>query len=182
MNTKLKFVRNVLYKLKRSYGMPVDLHKIESHSVDPPTGEKTTILGVIHVSKAIVLRAREFRSFVYDLAFISANKDFTTGGFFDPTDRRVIFAASDLGGYEPTISDFLIIDNERYDVKEVHELEQDYGYGVLARKLKGQNIRRIVPSHSGLILSQAVESVTSGLLERVPTSVLNLTHELQEVP
>ena len=61
-------------------------YRITGSEVNSTTGEKTVVYNKFNIKRAIVLKAREYRSFVYDLAFISANKDFTTGGFFDPTD------------------------------------------------------------------------------------------------
>ena len=168
--------------MKRSYGLPVDLHKIDQHTVDPETGEKTTVLGVIHINKAIILRAREFRSFVYDLAYISANKDFTTGGYFDPEDRRGFIDRRDLNGYVPTLDDYLIFQNERWDIIEILEFESDIAFGFLLRKIRGADITRIEQTHTMLNLIQESSSTTVGLLDRSVTSSLNLTQNLKEVP
>lgn len=163
-------------------GLPIYYHVIDEHDVNPETGEKITVLRVINIKKAVVLRAREFRSFVYDLAFISANKDFTTGGFFDPEDRRVILQASDLDGHNPRIWDYFIFQNDRYDVKEVHELENNYAYGLLARKVRGQEITRVVTEHSGIILEHLASATIIDKLVRNPSNVLELTQTLVENP
>lgn len=168
--------------MKRSYGLPVDLHKIDQHSIDPETGEKTIVLGVIHINRAIVLRAREFRSFVYDLAFISANKDFTTGGFFDPEDRRMFLDARDLGGYQPNIDDYFIFQNERYNITDIQHFENDVAYGFLLRKIRGSEVVRIVKTLNVLNLTQEASYYIEGLLNRNVETVLNITQELIEVP
>jgi hypothetical protein len=180
--SKLKHIKQTLYRLKQRMGLPLYYHVIDEHDTDPDTGNKTTVLSVINIKKAVVLRAREFRSFVYDLAFISANKDFTTGGFFDPEDRRAIFEAKDLEGHNPQIWDYFIFQNKRYDVKEVFELENDFGFVVMARMLRGQEITRIMTEHSGLILEQSVNYQIVNQLERSPISTLNLTQTLVENP
>lgn len=163
-------------------GLPIYYHVIDQHSVDPETGEKTTVLSVINIKKAVVLRAREFRSFVYDLAYISANKDFTEGGYFDPEDRRVLLQASDLNGHDPQIWDYFIFQNERYDVKEVHAYENNTAFGLLARKIRGQDITRMMTEHNGIIFEQSVTSVTIGKLIRSPENILSLTQTLEENP
>lgn len=178
---RLNFINNLFYRLKFAYGMPVDLHKIDTHTLQTDTGSKTTVLEVIHIKNAVVLRARDFRSFVYDLAYISANKDFTTGGFFDPEDRRVLLDAKDLSS-RPEIGDYFIIQNQRYDIAELYELEDNSGYDCLCRKIKGQNIVRIVSSHSGLILEQLNSETIYDKLDRTPSSELILTQEVREVP
>jgi len=182
LQTKLKFLKNAIYKMKRSYGLPVSLHKIDQHTVDPETGEKTTVLGVIHINKAIILRAREFRSFVYDLAYISANKDFTAGGFFDPEDRRAFIDKRDLNGYVPTLDDYLIFQNEKWDIIEIQEFENDIAFGFLLRKIRGADIVRIERTHTALNLTQESSSITKNLLDRDVTSSLTLIQNLKEVP
>lgn len=180
--SKLKHIRQTIYRLKQRMGLPIYYHVIDEHETDPETGQKTTVLSVINIKKAVVLRAREFRSFVYDLAFISANKDFTTGGFFDPEDRRTIIQASDLNGHNPQIWDYFIFQNKRYDVKEVYELENNFGYVLLARMIRGQEVTRIMTEHSGLIIEQSASYETVSKLERSPNNILNLTQTLVENP
>lgn len=180
-NTKLKFLKRSVYKLKRNYGVPVQYYQVPSHDVDPVTGVKTTGTTLIQVRRAVVLRSRQFRSFVYDLAFISANKDFTEGGFFDPEDRRVLFDKKDLKGIVPTPDDYMIINDSRYDVAEVLSFEEDAAFICLARKLRGGDIVRDETALSVLNLTQTVSVVKGNSLEQNVTSKLNLTQELLEV-
>jgi len=182
MHTKLKFIRNVIYKLERSYGTPVDYHIVDQHTTDPETGVKTNVLQVIKINKAAVLRAREYRSFVYDLAYISANKDFTAGAFFDPEDRRIIIRASHLNGHVPQIDDYLIINNFLYTVTEVFNYSGDYAYELVTKKLKGSIIVRIVTGLNVLDFQHTATSLIKGLLDRDVSSELVLTQDLKEVP
>lgn len=180
--SKLRHIRRAIYRLKQRMGMPIDYHVIDQSQVDVETGEKQISTSVIHVKKAVVLRAREFRSFVYDLAFISANKDFTTGGFFDPEDRRVIIQASDLNGHNPQIWDYFIFQDDKYDVKEVIEFENDFAFSFLARKVRGQVISRMVSEHNGLLLTQSVDYEVVDRLDRHVTSHIEFTQTLEENP
>jgi len=182
LQTRLKHLNNAIYKLKRSHGLPAVLHKIESHTVDPITGDKTTVIGGIKINKLIVLRAREFRSFIYDLAYISANKDFTTGGFFDPEDRQAYADARDLKGYEPQVGDYFVFNNSRFTIVEIQNFEDNSAFGFLLRKLRGADTVRIEFAHSGLILTHNSSTDSKGLLDRQVISVLNLTQNLKEVP
>lgn len=163
-------------------GLTIDYHVIDQSQIDVETGEKQISTSVIHIKKAVVLRAREFRSFVYDLAFISANKDFTAGGFFDPEDRRVIIQASDLNGHNPQIWDYYIFQNEKYDIKEVYEFENNYAFSLLARKVRGQVVSRMVSEHNALLFTQSVGYEIVDKLERHVTSTLELTQTLEENP
>lgn len=182
MRNKLRFIRDVVYRMKRSYGLPIDYYQLVEHEMDPESGNKTTTLTKTHVRKAIVLRAREFRSFVYDLAFISANKDFTTGGFFDPEDRRVILDRQDMpAGFEPKVDDYIIFQNNKYEVSELFEFEENSTDMLLVRKIRGAPIVRIEEAVSVLDLQQGVSSETQDRLTRSVTSVLTLTQEAKEV-
>jgi len=180
--TKLRFTRRVLYKLKRSYGTPVDYYQISSHDVDPLTGNKTTVETVTHIRRAIVLRAREFRSFVYDLAYISANKDFTEGGYFDPEDRNIILDAKDfIKGFDPNPDDYLIVKNKRYDVSAIQTFEENAAFLITARKLRSGKLVRKEKALSVIGFTQTVSSVTVDKLLRSPSSSLSLTQTLIEV-
>lgn len=182
MRNKLKFIRNVLYKMKRSYGLPITYHQIVEHEMDPETGVKTTTVSMIQVKRAIVLRAREFRSFAYDLAYISANKDFTTGGFFDPEDRRIILDARDMpSGFEPNVDDFCIFQNEKYEIKELFHFEENYGWTLLVRKLRGAVIDRVEQLLSVMDLQQLATYEIQDKLTRHVESELTLTQLLMEV-
>lgn len=183
MRTKLKFIKRVVYKLKKSYGLPIDYYQMATHTLDTESGTKVITLTKTRIERAIVLRAREFRSFVYDLAFISANKDFTTGGFFDPEDRRVIIDASDVAiDFIPTVDDYFIYDNRKYEVKEIQSLESNSAYLLLARRLRGAPITRIEDVASVLDLGQTLTSTTQDRLTRTVETTLSLTHTFSEVP
>jgi hypothetical protein len=183
MRNKLKFIRNVIYKAKRSYGLPIDYYQTVAHTMDKADGIKTTELRRVRINRAVVLRAREFRSFVYDLAFISANKDFTTGGFFDPEDRRVVIDVNDLpADFEPRIDDYFIFQDRKYEVKEKFSFENNYAYILLARHILGSPIVRIEEAVSVLNIQQSVSGITTDRLSRTVESVLNLTQTLNEVP
>lgn len=153
-----------------------------SSEVDPVTGETVTEVTTTQIKRAVVLRAREFRSFVYDLAFISANKDFTTGGFFDPEDRKIIIDAKDLPlNFEPNVDDFCIFQNEKYEVKEVFHFEDNTAYVVLVRKVRGAPVDRTETMLSVMDLQQSVTFVLQDKLTREVGSVLELTQTLEEV-
>ena len=121
-------------------------------------------------------------SFVYTLALISANKDFTMGGFVDHEDRRVLIDAADLDGHNPRIWDYFIFQNSRYDVKEVFEFENNFAFGLLARKIRGQTVTMMETRLSTLILTDSASAVVTDKLTRVITSQLAFTQTLVENP
>jgi hypothetical protein len=162
--------------------MPVRYHIVDSSTVDPVTGDKSIVTRVVNIKKAVVMPAREFRSFVYDLAFISANKDFTTGGYFDPEDKQIIIDAVDLKGHNPQIQDYIICDNGRYDIKEVQAYNNNEAYFCLGRKIRGQDVVQIVTRHSGILLEDSATYTLVDRLTRDVVDTLDLTQRLVEVP
>lgn len=157
---RLTALRRVVYRLKRIYGLPVDLYKITPGETDYETGEKSAVYNKVHIKRAIVQPARLHRDFVYDLAYISANKDFTGGGFFDVSDRRIIIDAKDLPiGWVPTLNQFVIIGAKRYELKSFYEFEADMGYILVVRETKGQRIVRVEEASSILTLRQTSSGV-----------------------
>lgn len=151
--------------------------------MDPEDGDKVTVLSKIRIRKAVVLKAREFRSFVYDLAFISANKDFTHGGFFDPEDRKIIIAAADVPkNFNPQVDDYVIFQNEKYEVKEIFHLEDNFAYGLSVRHLRGAQMVRIENALSVLNFTQEASSETEDRLIQSVVSHINFTQDLKEVP
>ncbi len=157
---RLRFVKRTIYRLKRSYGVPLDLYTQTLGDTDTRTGEKTISYTKAHIRKAIVQPARTHREFVYDLAYISANKDFTTGGFFDASDRRVILDRSDLpADWVMNNDQFVIFDNRRFDVKSYYEFETNTGYILVLRESVGQKIVRLEEGTSILTLQDSAAGV-----------------------
>lgn len=113
----------------------------------------------VSIPRAIIQPARTSRSFVYDLAYISANKDFTSGGFFDISDRRIILDAADLpADWELDNNQFIIYNNRRYDIKGFYEFEANMGFILMVRETKGQKMVRLLDAVSILSLEQQVET------------------------
>ena len=157
----------------------MQIYKITSHTLTVETGVKNTVFSVAYVRNALVLRAREFRSFVYDLAFISANKDFTTGGYFDAEDRVVVFDKVDLSvDIEP--GDFIVVNDVRYLINEVLDFEPNSIQAAACRRVRGAPLLRVESVKSNLTITHEAEYVdtSSDILEA--SSVLYLTQRLIE--
>jgi hypothetical protein len=111
MNTNAR----LLYTLKRRYGEKTIFYR-DSESLNFETGKKNVTKVTWTIKRAIVLPGNVQSKFVYDLAFIANNKEFTTGGIFDTGPRTLILDSKDLGTYEPQIRDHFNLNNQRYDV------------------------------------------------------------------
>lgn len=123
----LRQIRNILYRLKREFGVPLVLHTISSYA-EPNLETGTTDIQTtsINIRRAIKLNVKLQRTFVYDLSFIAANKNFTTGGLFDKYDNVIIVDAHDAQ-VTPQLSMYFMQDDIRYDVKDCDSIE-GYGY------------------------------------------------------
>lgn len=139
---QLRFISNVLYRMKRRYGVPVNFIKVLSENVDLTTGVKTQVRDSLQVNRVIVLPSLIHREFFYDLAWITGNKDFTYGGQTLTDTRKFVVDRADLGGWEIKIGDILVYDSKRYDVNEVDEFETRMGYLVSAKESES-----VVPSN-----------------------------------
>lgn len=133
-----QFLRHLVYDLKRDYGFPITIVKTQSTTVDLESGIKRPTFSYRVVNRAIFLPARAYRSFVYDLSYVGANKNFTAGAFFDPTDRALFLDARDIDDFEISVDDRIIYDNKEYIVTEVHDFIAQVLFGVKMRHVKGQ--------------------------------------------
>lgn len=133
-----RFIRRILYSLKRQYSGRVDVYKLGSTATDYETGEKTYTRTMICVPKCIVLPVKIQREVVQSISQVSANKMFVYGGTYDAGTRMFIIDARDLpANYEITDDDWLIYDNRRYDIKSITEFEQHTGWTVIGKEIKG---------------------------------------------
>lgn len=132
-----QYIKRVLYTLKRGYGFPLTLLKIDEETYDKETGKRTAIIEHLKIKKAIVLPSDFTRKFDYDLAFIAANRNFTYGGFYDTSTRKIIIDATDLGDWDIEIEDYFIFDEKRWQIARVHEFELQTGFMIMGREVKG---------------------------------------------
>jgi len=120
MNQNTRNIRRILYTLKRQFGVKIVLYQVDESSTDLKTGLKTKTYTTQTVKRAIVLPGELERKFVYDLAFIAANKNFTGGGYFDSTVRRVIIESRDLpSDYVLSLNDQCLFEGQTYEVAKI---------------------------------------------------------------
>jgi len=100
------------------------------------TGQSTREYLDIFVRRVVVLPTRVTRDFVYDLAYIASNKNFTEGGFFDKTTRNMIVRKKWLKGEEPTLEWQCTFKNRMYVVKEINETEDGAGFILICNALE----------------------------------------------
>lgn len=139
MKNQLRYMRTVMYRMKRDYGSEIGLYHRTEGSVDYTTGRKETSHTVVKIKRAIVLPAKRSDQFVYDLSFIAANKNFTYGGIFEIGLRQVIIDGRDLpkGYVWDHPNTYVIYNNERYEIQTVTDLTGGHGYFMIMKQTEG---------------------------------------------
>lgn len=156
-----RFIRRILYQLKRRYGGSVTFHR-PSEDLDLKTGKKTTTKQVWTVQKTIVLPSDVQPKFVYDLSYIANNKEFTMGGVFDTGPRRVILDSRDLGTYVPQARDYFTFDGTRYEIVRLQRFEFNTGWILVGQEVQGAPVNEV---HKGIVHQRCLFSDSaSGVL------------------
>ena len=126
--SNLRQIKNILYQLKKDWGIAMDLRN-QTSVVDRKTGMTQKSYASLSVRRGILLPVKLTPSFVYDLSFIAANKNFTYGGLFGAGSRVVIVDGSDVPSTFTVKEDTqLIIAKAVYSVKNVETLVNKLGY------------------------------------------------------
>jgi len=117
-------IRQLLYSLKRRFGGPVSVYKLEDSTTDYKTGAKTQYVSKVMVPRAIVLPVKVVREVATSITVVAANKMMVYGGSYDAGTRQFIFDALDM----PTEfnfgkDDFILYNDRRYEIKSIEEFE-----------------------------------------------------------
>jgi len=126
-DNNLRENKKILYRLQRQFGVPVVFRFPTQNDYDVTTGAITRAYTEVKVRRTIVLPTRATRDFVYDLAYIASNKNFTEGGYFDKTTRNMIVLKKDLKGNEPDLEWECTYKSKQYVIKELNETEDGAG-------------------------------------------------------
>lgn len=156
----LRFIKNVLYTLKRDYGLPANIVWRTSSVPNLETGKLDTAQESVAVSKAIVLPRALQRNFVYDLSFIASNKNFTYGGLFDLNSRKVYLDPDDLPrDFEIKIGYWIVFGGSRYEVKAVDTYEQGSAIDLDVTQVDNAALSNLIKKvyYDDLFLAQSVE-------------------------
>ena len=125
----LRQISLILYRLKRSYGIPAKIRKIMSDTTDLKTGSVGRAYYTINIARMIVLPEKAIPSFVYDIAYLAANKNFTYGGIFGSSTRLVIVDTKDIPlDFKISEDDEVIFNNKVHAVKQITDTASKKGY------------------------------------------------------
>jgi len=135
-DNNLRENKKTLYRLERQFGKSVTFKKPTTNDYNITTGAITREYLEIFVRRVIVLPTRITRDFVYDLAYIASNKNFTEGGYFDKTVRNMIVRKKWLKGEEPSLEWECTYKDRQYVMKEINETEDGAGYILICNALE----------------------------------------------
>lgn len=125
----LRQVSVILYRLKRNYPAKVTIRKITANYFDLETGEVTRPYRSFDIRRAIVLPEKRIPDFVYDLAFIAANKNFTYGGQFSSSTRLVIIDSKNVPkDFDLSVGDEVIFNGKVHALKMITDTSDNRGY------------------------------------------------------
>lgn len=162
-------LRQVLYDLKRKFGEDVEVYFEGEKTLDTRTGEITVAKTMVKVRRAICLPENLNLGFVYSIQFIRANSNFAQGGYFHQGDRIFIIDGKDLQGSKITLNSYVIFQEQRYNVKDMTDLDQLEGILVICKRVEGQPIGKIRD------VSLQADAEASQTLESNNTTTLSLT-------
>lgn len=134
--SQLRKHRVFLYKLKRQFGQKAVLYVPTTNDHNLLTGVISREYTKITIKRVMLLPATLDRSFIYDLAFIAASKNFTGGGYFDRNQRMAIIDAKDLPkDLKPKIKMHIEFDDERYEIKSIESIPPRAGYILMMQSI-----------------------------------------------
>ena len=137
-----------LYRLKRSLAYPVVVQKITATTRDSECGTRVRTFEHHHVKRAVVGNTDVLKKFVYDLAYIAANKNFTTGALFDQYDVLFIIDGNDLPkGVEINHDTRIIRDAQLHEIKSYTSSADNKSYIIHARYLEQYEKFEFVSQH-----------------------------------
>ena len=122
-NTANQFIRrNIMYPLKRRYGLPATIFQLDDVTNNVETGKQTKFYNRFKIKRVVLLPRNLIRKFVYDLSYIAANKNFTYGGLFDWSRRIILIDGKDIK-FVPNPNDHIEIEGVRESIQKVEEFE-----------------------------------------------------------
>lgn len=127
MSRRARQMRKLLYPLQRERGEKLQIHQINKNKADLENGVIDKSYMTYKVKKAIVMPVNQTRSFVYDLAYIAANKNFTGGGLFDKASTTCIIDMRELPtGFVIDLNDYCSISGVTYKIAASDVLEDAF--------------------------------------------------------
>ena len=141
----LRQTRKIIYTLKRTEGLRIQVINAGDTVINFKDGDVDRTYDTRIVKKAVILPNNSTRDFVYDLAYIAANKNFTSGGFFDKSIRTFLIDRKDLKDFAINLSSYIRVmkTDTVYNVKKIDDYEDDAAYIIIAQHVDGFDLSDI---------------------------------------
>ncbi len=128
-------IRQLLYSLKRQYGGPVTVYKLEDSTTDYQSGVKRQLVTFTNIARAIILPVKVVREIATSITIVAANKMMVYGGSYDAGTRQFILDAQDLPrDFQLAKDDFIMYNDRRYEVKSYEEFEFHTAWSVIGKE------------------------------------------------
>lgn len=140
MNTKNKYhyMKHILYKLKMQFGDNIQIYTPETKILNTQTGVTVQPYSLINIQRAIPTPSKLNTIFKYSKSFVSTNRQFAEGGFFDTEIKDFLIDAKDLpSGFVLTTQQYIIHQDKRYNIKEIDNIGNGTAYIVIAQQTLG---------------------------------------------
>lgn len=140
-----KFIKDLLYELKKDYGTQIRYINIDYSDVNIDTGKRSFIKSA-YTFNAIILPRRTTRKFVQDIAYLAANKNFTYGGLNDYNEIKFIIDLDDLPkDLNISLDGYLIHNHKRYEKIEFELIEHEIAFMLSTKGVEGSKPYDIMP-------------------------------------
>lgn len=134
----IKFIRRCIRQMKKEYGGPITIYRLDSATTNYDTGVKTTTHTSVFIRRAVVLPATLTRDVIQSISLISANKKVVQGGSFEPADRHIIIDRSDVDSdFIIENDDWIVYEGKRYDIISIDEYEYKTAWLVKVKRIEG---------------------------------------------
>lgn len=149
MNTR--FIKNVIYKLKKDYGVSLKYITISQSEVNFDTGQRNIIKSVCEFI-AVALPKTLTRKFIQDIGYLAANKNFTYGALNDYNDIKFIIDRDDLPSeLNLEIDGYVIYNGKRYEKIQFEIIEHEVAFMLSCKNREGSkayDITKLNPQSS----------------------------------
>lgn len=135
------FIREVIYDLKRSFGLPLDIVSVVEPQANLETGVAVPTKVVYHVRRAILLP----RTYEKIIPLTRQNREFNVGGYIQRGYRVILLDPRDWPtAYRIGLADYCNFQSLRYNIKEVIEFDLREAYSLIVEEHKGESPRQII--------------------------------------
>jgi len=131
----IREAKRILYGLKRKFGIPMLAIEDNGEVHDHTTGAIVPRYDETSLNRVIVLTESDTRSFIQDLAYITSNRNFTSGGLFNQGERVLIIDGEEA--FIPTLQTHFEFHDEKWRVSEIDTILNNRGHLVKVIKIAG---------------------------------------------